>query len=369
MVGRAIRCPWRGVLLGSVLAALVLACGRAPAGGAPAPAAPAGSGVAAPAGAAAPAAAAAQGAPAPAALLPVRAAFTSFSASAAPWWMAQEGGYFRQQGLDVSLVQIAAGATLLAAMQNGEVEVTFAGGPSLVLGNLQGLETMIVGSDLDFFEDAISAKPELKTAEDLRGKTVGVSRLKAISDVAARVALEKLGLKPDVDVFFRGTGGNAESLAAMQQGAADAASISVPALFKAEQLGFPVVVDITAMKIPFTNGSIGTVKSTIATRADVVERVLKANAQATARLKSDAEFAMQIIGKYTDIQDQDSLRGTLDVYRPILKVDLAPDRDALQAALDAEENPAARTAKPEDVADFSFGEKLRQSGFYNNLPK
>ncbi|HEY7067501.1 MAG TPA: ABC transporter substrate-binding protein [Chloroflexota bacterium] len=346
-----------------------VACGGG--SSAPAPAKPA----AAPSAASAPSSSAPASAPAaqasaPPALIPARVAYTTIAAVQAPFWIAFDAGYFREQGLDVpDMNRIDPGATLIAALHGGEVDVVAAGGPSLVLGNLQGLETMIVGSDLDFFEDAISAKPELKTAEDLRGKTVGVSRLKAISDVAARVALEKLGLKPDVDVFFRGTGGNAESLAAMQQGAADAASISVPALFKAEQLGFPVVVDITAMKIPFTNGSIGTVKSTIATRADVVERVLKANAQATARLKSDAEFAMQIIGKYTDIQDQDSLRGTLDVYRPILKVDLAPDRDALQAALDAEENPAARTAKPEDVADFSFGEKLRQSGFYNNLPK
>ena len=34
-----------------------------------------------------------------------------------------------------------------------------------------------------------------------------------------------------------------------------------------------------------------------------------------------------------------------------------------QAVLDAEENPAARTAKPEDVADFRFAERLRQSSF------
>ena len=52
-----------------------------------------------------------------------------------------------------------------------------------------------------------------------------------------------------------------------------------------------------------------------------------------------------------------------------MQVDLYPDRAALQAVLDAEDNPAARTAKPEDVADFRFAERLRQSGFYNNLPK
>jgi NitT/TauT family transport system substrate-binding protein len=360
-------------LMAALLApALVLACSSGASSSAPAkPAGTAAPSASAPSGASSSASGSAPAAPVtPAALIPARVAYTTIAAVQSPFWIAFDAGYFREQGLDVpDMNRIDPGATLIAALHSGEVDMVAAGGPSLVLGTLQGLETMIVGSDLDQFEDAISVRPEIKTIEDLRGKTVGVSRLKAISDVAARIALDRLGLKQDVDVFYRGTGGNAESLAAMQQGATEAASISVPALFKAQSLGFPTLVDITAMKILFTNGAIGTVKNTIAERADVVERVLKANAQATARLKSDPEYAMQIIGKYTDIQDPEALRGTYEIYRPIMQVDLYPDRGGLQAVLDAEENPAARTAKPDDVADFRFAERLRQSGFYNNLPK
>jgi NitT/TauT family transport system substrate-binding protein len=361
------------LVAGLVAAGLVsLACGGA-GGSAPAKPAAGGAPAANPPAAGAPSGGASSGAPAqaaPPALIPAKVAYTTIAAVQSPFWIAFEAGYFREQGLDISdMNRIEPGATLLAALHNGEVDVVAAGGPSLVLGTLQGLDTMIVGSDLDIFEDAISVRPEIKTVEDLRGKTIGVSRLKAISDVAARVALERLGFKPDVDVHFRGTGGNAESLAAMQQGATDAASISVPALFKAESLGYPTLIDVTAMKIQFTNGAIGTVKNTIANRADVVERVLKANALGTARLKSDPEYAMQVIGKYTDIQETSALRGTYEIYRPIMQVDLYPDRAALQAVLDAEDNPAARTAKPEDIADFRFAERLRQSGFYNNLPK
>jgi NitT/TauT family transport system substrate-binding protein len=210
--------------------------------------------------------------------------------------------------------------------------------------------------------------PEIKTVEQLRGKTIGVSRLKAISDTAARIGLERLGLKPDVDVFFRGTGGNAESLAALQQGSADGASISVPALFKAESLGFPILVDITGMRIAYANGTIGTTKGTINSRPDVVERVLMATAQATARFKTDPEYAAQIVGKFTQIQDPDALKGTVDVYIPIFTVDIYAEPASVQAVLDNEENPAARTAKVEDVTDYRFADKLRQSGFYDRLP-
>src|SRR5687767_13831875 len=115
-------------LVGSVL--LASACAprapaAAPSSGGPAPtsaaipaAAADASGPGGPPVARAPAGNAPAGAPAatPVTRKPVRAAFTSFSASAAPWWMAQEHGYFSQEGLDVELRQIAAGATLLAAM-------------------------------------------------------------------------------------------------------------------------------------------------------------------------------------------------------------------------------------------------------------
>jgi NitT/TauT family transport system substrate-binding protein len=347
------------------LAAMLLAaCSGGAPGSAPAPSAPP-----APSGSSASAPAAATNAGAPPQLLPAKVAYTTIAAVQAPFWIAYDAGYFREQGLDVAeMNRVDPGATLIAALHNGELDVVAAGGTSLVLGNLQGLETMIVGSTLHIFEDAIAVKPDIKRVEDLKGKTIGVSRLKAISDTAARIALERLGLSSDVDVFYRGTGGNAESLAALQQGSADGASISVPATFKAESLGFPILVDITAMHISYANGTIGTVRDTINSRPEVVERVLKATAQATARFKTDQEYAAQIVGKYTQIPDRDALKGTVDVYAPILTVDIYAEPASVQAVLDNEENPAARTAKVEDVVDYRFADRLRQSGFYDSLP-
>ncbi len=347
----------------AVVAFVLLACGRGSGGSAPAQ--PANAAATNPGGAAP----AAPAATAPPQLIPAKVAYTTIAASQAPVWVAEAAGYFKEQGLDVGdMNRVDPGATLLAALHNGDVDVAAAGGTSLMLGNLQGLETMIVGSSLDFFEDAIVADPSIKSVEGLRGKTIGVSRLKAISDTAARVALEKLGLRPDEDVSFRGTGGNAESLAALQEGSVDAASISVPALFKAEHLGFLKIVDITAMHIPYATGTYGATKSTIANRPEVVERVLKAVAQGTARFKSDPEFAAQVVKQYSQIQAPTALSKTVEVYQPIFQVDLSPSREAVQALLDNEENPAARTATVDDIVDYQFVDKMRQSGFFDKLP-
>lgn len=352
------------------LVALLLACGAPARSGAPAGTAPAG----APGGGAASAATPASvgGAPAvsaPTAPIRSRSGFTTISAAAAPWWMALEAGYFREQGLDVDLVHLDAGAPLLAALSNGELDVTFSGAPTLVVGTLQGLDTVIIGSTTNVLDSVVFTRPEIKTTDDLRGKTIGVTNLKAITDVAARLGFKRLGLEPDVDVFTRKTGGLAESLAGMETGAIDGASLSVPAVFEARKRGFTELIDVSKLGIAFLSSAVGATRKTLGERPALGEPYLRALAQAASRLKTDREFSIRVIGKYTQSEDQELLGQTVDYYAPNYSVDPYPEAAAIQTVLDVEENPAARTAKPEDLLDTRFAAAVRASGFLERLPK
>jgi len=304
-----------------------------------------------------------------AAAIQARSAYTTISAAATPWWIAVDGGYFREQGLDVDLVHIDAGAPLLAALSNGELDITFAGGPSLVLGALQGFETMTIGSTSNMLDDSVFGRNGIQTVDDLRGGSVGVTNLKAITDVAARLGLKRLGLEAEVDYFPRRTGGLAESLAGIENGSLDAASINVPATFEARKRGFRELVDVTAMQIPFYSSGVGATKKKLAERPDLPERYLRALAQSVARLKTDRDYTVQTMARYTQMSDLDLLGATVDVYRPLYTTDPYPERAAVQATLDVEENPAARTARPEDVVEFRYADALRASGFLDTLPK
>jgi hypothetical protein len=189
--------------------------------------------------------------------LKARSAYTSINAVCAPWWMALEAGYFREQGLDVELGHVDPGATLVAAMTNGELDITFAAGPTLVLGSLQGLDTIFIGSTSNALDSVILARPEIQSPSDLRGKTIGVNRLRSLGDVTARLMLQRVGLQPDVDVFTRGTGGQAEALAALQIGAVDGISVSPPIVFDARKLGYRELLSAPELGIPFLSGGIG----------------------------------------------------------------------------------------------------------------
>jgi ABC-type nitrate/sulfonate/bicarbonate transport system substrate-binding protein len=148
-----------------------------------------------------------------------------------------------------------------------------------------------------------------------------------------------------------------------------AASLNVPALFEANKRGYPDLVDITAMRIAFGNGTLGARKATLDRQPEIAERLLRATAQATSRFKTDPAFAAAIISKYSGIDDPEALRGTVEVYTRLFTVDPYPEAAAMQAVLDAEENPAARGTRPEQVTDYRPAEALRRSGFLERLPK
>jgi NitT/TauT family transport system substrate-binding protein len=324
--------------------------------------------------AAAPAAAAAAPAAAaeprrPAAPLRVRSAYTTISAAVASFWAALEGGYFAEQGLDVDMIHVDAGAPLLAALSNNELDIASAGGTSLVLGNLQGLDAVIIGATSSTLDGSVFVRPEIQTIEDMRGKSVGVTNLKAITDTAARLAFKRLGLEPDVDVFTRRTGGLAESMASMETGALEGASLAVPVVFEARKRGYRELLNITELKIPFINSAVGSTRKTLAEKPDIAEPYLRGLAQGTSRLKTDREFAIQVLGKYSRLEDRDLLAATVDYYQPIYQLDPYPEPAAVQTILDEEENPAARTATPQDVVDYRFAERVRASGFLEKLPR
>src|SRR4051794_27339364 len=107
----------RRTLVGIGIVAMTLGCG---------PASPTGDHAAAPSSAAAPASggpAAAGPASSPPLLQKLHGSYSGIQMTQSPAWLALEGGYFQEQGLDAHLTLITSGATLLAALRNGEVDL------------------------------------------------------------------------------------------------------------------------------------------------------------------------------------------------------------------------------------------------------
>src|SRR4030095_12131700 len=69
-------------------------------------------------------------------------------------------------------------------------------GALAVTANLQGGDTTIIAGGINFFPFKLVVRPEIKTAAELHGKKLAISRFGSASDYAAQLAIEKLGGDP-----------------------------------------------------------------------------------------------------------------------------------------------------------------------------
>ena len=99
---------------------------------------------------------------------------------------------------------------------------------------------------------AIVSKPEIKSADDLRGKVIGTGRPGALAETMVRYVLRsKLNLVPDRDVKLLPVGEPALALQSLERGVVDAASFSMPQLLVAKRMGFRKLVNYDKLGIVY----------------------------------------------------------------------------------------------------------------------
>ena len=93
---------------------------------------------------------------------PLRVAYSAISGAMSSLWVAQEGGYFKREGLDVELLYIGGGSLLIHSMISGDVP--FAYGPSVPVINasLRGAGLVLVGNTGNSLVFSIMSRPEIK---------------------------------------------------------------------------------------------------------------------------------------------------------------------------------------------------------------
>jgi NitT/TauT family transport system substrate-binding protein len=144
-----------------------------------------------------------------------------------PLTVAEQKGFFKDEGLDVEIVDFAGGARALQAVVGGSADVVSgafehninmqAKGQPMKAFVLQGRAPQIVL--------AVSTKtmPNFTSVADLKGKKIGVTAPGSSTNIMANFVLAKSGLKP-ADVSYVGVGASQGAVAALRSGQIDAIS-------------------------------------------------------------------------------------------------------------------------------------------------
>jgi NitT/TauT family transport system substrate-binding protein len=144
-----------------------------------------------------------------------------------PLTIAEQKGYFKDEGVDVSIVDFAGGSRALAAVVGGSADVVSGAFEHTVNMQFKGqpMRAFVLQGRAPQIVLGINPKtmPNFKSVADLKGKKIGVTAPGSSTNVMANFVLAKAGLKPS-DVSFVGVGASNGAVAAMRAGNIDAMS-------------------------------------------------------------------------------------------------------------------------------------------------
>jgi NitT/TauT family transport system substrate-binding protein len=169
-----------------------------------------------------------------------------------PLTIAEMRGYFKDEGLDVSIADFAGGAKALQAVVGGSADVC-SGAFEHAL-NLQSkgqfYRDFVLQGRAPMIGFGVSTKnmPNYKSPADLKGKKIGVTAPGSSTNMVVNFFLAKHGLKAS-DVSIIGVGAGAGAVTALRTGQIDAMSNTDPVVTLLEKSGdMKVIVDTRTLK-------------------------------------------------------------------------------------------------------------------------
>jgi NitT/TauT family transport system substrate-binding protein len=299
----------------------------------------------------------------------LRVAYAAITAAFSVPWVAKEAGIFQRHGLDVELVYIAAGSRAVQTLVGGSIDIAAIGGPAGVDAKLAGADTVYVAIPVNRVLVFTVAAPQIQRIEDMRGKSIGVTRIGTVTDFFTRLYLRQNNLVPDKDVMIRQAGGLPEIVAALKAGQIHGGTFGFPAVLHARAAGFRVLVDYNTAGYRYPLSTVIVTQRLLRTRESAVRRFLEAHIEAVHRFKTDPELAMKVIGKYTQTTDRAMLEETQRVYASALERVPYPDLEDMKLGLTqvAETNPRVRGVDPKEFVDGRLLREIEASGYVKRL--
>jgi ABC-type nitrate/sulfonate/bicarbonate transport system substrate-binding protein len=267
----------------------------------------------------------------------------------------------REQGLDVDLVFLS-GTRTDQGVVTGETPIGF--GVNVIPTRLSGADVVAIAGVITRMPFALYARPGMTSPQDLRGKTMVTTLPGASTTMASHIVLRHFGLEPNRDVPLQPTQGSAEQFTLLSQGFADAALLSPPFSYRADELNLVRLASNDELNIPFMNTASGVTREYARDNPEVVRRFLRGYVNAVALARRDPEGTKALIGKYSQTEDPVVLEDSYRYYRNLWGYpDFRVPPDAVASILRVLDLPGADSARPEDFIENRFIDELHNSGF------
>ena len=278
-------------------------------------------------------------------------------------------GIFEKYGLKCEHVYIRGQSPALAALANDQVQFNYGAADGSLPGLAAGVDAKFVASPLVKLPYVMVARKEIRRPEDLKGKSIGVTRPGDLSARLSRQVVRKFGLTTDEVTIHPIGGSQTERYQAMVGNVVQAILVTPPLDIRAKSDGFNIIYRLIDLEIPFIYSSLITNYRMLRERPEIVQRMVAALAETVYFVEKNPDKAKAAIAKAMRVKDEEALQSSYNVYAKEIvdRTMVVPGKSVSEAVDIARETGTLIRRKPEELYDNSFVNNLEKSGFLKEL--
>ncbi|KIL37302.1 hypothetical protein SD71_00980 [Cohnella kolymensis] len=303
------------------------------------------------------------------ALTKVKVGYDGYSMTTAPLYYAYEKGIFKKYGLDVELVFVSGGSTLSQAAIGGSVDIAQNGYTPSMESIVSGADLVLVGGISNKLPFQLVVKDNITTAEQLKGKSIAISKFGSSSAKAADMALQSLGMTT-TDVSLLQLGGSNDRIAAALSGNIDGTIEQYPSTGQLLKQGFRVMVDLTDIAGEYPNTAYAVKRDYAKNNAEVLKNFFRGISEGVKEYKKNKDEAIKITAQFLKMDNPAELTEAYEFYSTKIFPDIPkPSMTGIDLVLKeiAKQKPKAAQMTAEQIVDVSAIEALEKEGFFKNL--
>jgi NitT/TauT family transport system substrate-binding protein len=278
----------------------------------------------------------------------IRIGFPDLAAPFVPLAVGDKRGFFHEEGLQGEFIRINP-AIAFQALVGGEIDYYTVLGPG-VAAVIRGVPVKLVSSYVPGATIMLIARPEIKSVQDLRGKTVGINAYGGALESVARLIFKHFGFDPDKELKLLATGPLDSRFAAMKQGLTVATLGSPPTDFLGKKMGFVVLAKAHELFSFPVSGLIASAKK-IKERPNEIKRVIKVAIKSNRYIRENRDSTIQIMVDWLKI-DKEMANATYESVLSAFSQDGSLPEDGLRLLID-EAKRAAKVSRDVSIAEVA----------------
>jgi len=286
--------------------------------------------------------------------------YSTIGSQATGVWMAKETGAFEKHGIHADLIYIASGPVVVQALIGGDLHGGIGASNAVVNAVLNGAPIVGVAATTNRPYHRLWVQPEINRLEDLRGKTLGVTRFGAVTDNLTRILLRKNGLENAVNI--RQLGGTPEVGAAFQQRLI--AGAVTAELRLGPNVPTKILLNLVDLGIPYSMNLISVSRDFYKRNPEVVDGMVRAYTEGVAALTNQKERALKVIAKYSRLTEAKNIE---DHYKDSVTYLERTPRAEPEAISTILEFIGKKGAPPETFVDNTIVDRMVREGFVDKL--